>query len=137
MGCILCCTRGGRGEYALEAVERRSSDHFCIFSIFMNLVYWSECAYERKHLFCYFGLYRRMWFHRACSRFLKHLNTIRTVRANLTVCLWVLSTFSNNIRLRSKHSTFNKRSVDPLLEVKPFDMVIVSLISGFDYCNVV
>lgn len=46
--------------YALEAVERRSSDHFRIFSIFMNLVYWSECAYERKHLFCYFGLYRRM-----------------------------------------------------------------------------
>lgn len=26
------------GGYALEAVERRSSDHFCIFSIFMNLV---------------------------------------------------------------------------------------------------
>lgn len=100
------------GGYVFEVAERRLSDYFCIFFIFMNLVYWLECVYERKYLFCYFGLYRRMWFYRVCFRFFKYFNIIRIVRVNLIVCLWVLSIFSNNIRLRLKYSIFNKCFVD-------------------------
>lgn len=48
------------GVYGFEVAERRLSDYFCLFFIFMNLVYWLECVYERKYLFCYFGLNSRM-----------------------------------------------------------------------------